>query len=139
MDDYAIYGLGLYKIVGTSIGQGFECEGAALIDVQGKDHELEPLATVAGVAGLGLSLLGALGVLAIAARIGRGRAAPFLGIVFGVILGVGIGILLQQFSVLYPTVGVAVGLMAIGAGVGLAFSLFGLPARSSDARNPTHY
>jgi hypothetical protein len=134
VDDYAIYGLGLYKIVGTSIGQGFECEGAALIDVQG-DHELDPLATVAGVAALGLSLLGALGVLATAARIGRGRAAPLLGILFGAILGVGITVLLQQFSVLYPTLGVTVGLVAIGAAVGLALSLFGLPARSSDARN----
>jgi hypothetical protein len=138
VDDYAKYGLGTYKIVVTSEGQGFSCEGTALVSVEG-DHELDPLKSVAGIVGLGLALVGALGVLAVAGRIGRGRAAPFLGLILGAILGLGIAVLLQQFSVVYPTVGVVVGLAAIGAAIGLAFSLFGLPTRSSDARNPTHH
>jgi hypothetical protein len=137
VDDYAKYGLGIYKIVVTSEGQGFTCVGTALVSVEG-DHELDALKSVAGIAGLGLALVGALGVLAVGARIGRGRAAPFLGLLMGAILGLGIAVLLQQFSVAYPTVGVVVGLAAIGAAIGLAFSLFGLPTRSSDARNPTH-
>jgi hypothetical protein len=134
VDDYAIYGLGLYKIVGVSTGQGFSCEGAALVSVEG-DNALDPLATVAGVAGLGIALLGMFGVLVVAARIGTGRAAPFLGLVFGIVLGFGITVLLQQFSIAYPTLGVTIGLMAVGAAVGLTLSLFGLPTRSSDARN----
>jgi len=134
VDDYAIYGLGLYKIVGTSTGAGFSCEGAALVTVEG-DNALDPLKTIAGVAGLGIALLGAFGILAVAGRVSRGRSAPFLGLLFGIVLGVGIAVLLQQFSVLYPTVGVTGALLALGAAVGLAFSLFGLPTRSSDARN----
>jgi hypothetical protein len=134
VDDYAIYGLGLYKIVGTSTGAGFSCEGAALVTVEG-DNALDPLATIAGITGLGLALLGFFAILAVAGRVARGRSAPFLGLVFGIILGVGITVLLQQFSVLYPTLGVTGALVALGAAVGLAFSLFGLPTRSSDARN----
>jgi hypothetical protein len=133
VDDYAIYGLGLYKIVATSEGQGFTCTGSGLVRVEG-DHELAPLATIAGIAGLGLGLTGVLGVLGVATRVGRGRSAPFLGLFLGVLLGAGVTVLLQQFAVAYPTVGVAGGLVAIGAAIGLTLSLFGLPARSSDAR-----
>jgi hypothetical protein len=134
VDDYGLYGMGTWKVVATSEGNGFECEATALIDVE-DDHELDPISTIAGLAGLGLALVGALGVLVVASRIGRERSAPFAGVFFGLLLGAGICVLLQQFSVLYPTVGVAGGLLAIGAAVGLAFSLFGLPLRSSDARN----
>lgn len=134
VDDYAIYGLGLYKIVATSEGQGFTCEGEGLISVEG-DHELDPLQTVAGVAGIALGLTGLLGVLAVAARIGKGRSAPFLGAFFGAVLGIGITVLLQQFAVAYPTVGLTGALVAAGVALGLAFSMFGLPSSSSDARN----
>jgi hypothetical protein len=133
VEDYGLYGMGLWKVVASADGRGFTCEAAVLIDVE-DDHELDPMATIAGLAGLGLALTGALGMLAVAARIGKSRAAPFSGLLLGALLGVGIGVLLQQFSVVYPTLGVAVGLIAAGAALGLAFSVFGLPARSSDAR-----
>lgn len=136
VDDYALYGIGLYKIVASSEGQGFTCTGTALVSVEG-DNELDPLKTVAGIAGFMLALFGLVGVLAVAARVGKARSAPFLGILAGAVLGVGAVVLLQQFSIVYPTVGVTGGLVAIGAALGLAFSLFGLPTRSSDARNVT--
>ena len=133
VEDYGVYGMGLWKVVTKSEGRGFACEATALIEVV-DDHELDPLATIAGLAGLGLSLTGLLGSLAIAGRIGRSRSAPFSGLVLGALLGVGVCVLLQQFSVLYPTLGVAGGLVAAGAAFGLGFSIFGLPGRESDAR-----
>jgi len=134
VDDYGLYGMGLWKVVASGEGAGFDCEATGLIDVE-DDHVLDPLSTIAGLAGLALALAGALGVLAISARVGKARSAPVAGVFLGVLLGAGVCVLLQQFSVVYPTVGVAGGLLAIGAAVGLAFSLFGLPLRSSDARN----
>lgn len=133
--DYAIYGIGLYKVVGTSYGQGFECSGEALIDVVGEEP-LDPLVTVAGLAGLTLSLIGTFGILAVALKAGRTGAVPiFASAFFGVLLGAGVGVLLQQFSVIYPTIGIAGALLAGGAALGLLFTLFGMPERS-DARAP---
>jgi len=134
VDDYGVYGMGLWKVVASTEGSRFTCEATALISVE-DDHPLDALATISGLGGLGLALIGLLGTLAVAARIGRSKAAPFSGLLLGAIFGAGVGVLLQQFSIVYPTVGVAGALMAAGAAVGLAFSVFGLPARSSDARN----
>jgi hypothetical protein len=134
VEDYAVYGIGLYKVVSSSVGQGFTCEAAALIDVQG-DETFDPLVTVAGLVGFGLALMGALGMLANASNVGRSRARPFLGLFFGLILGIGVVTLLQQFSVLYPTLGVTGGIVAAGAALGLALSVFGLPSRPSDAQS----
>jgi hypothetical protein len=133
VEDYGVYGMGIWKVVTTSEGRGFACEAAGLIAVE-DDHELDPLTTIAGLAGLGLALTGLLGSLAVAGRIGKSRAAPFSGALLGSLLGVGVCVLLQQFSVLYPTIGVAGGLIAAGAAFGIGFSLFGLPGRESDAR-----
>ena len=133
VQDYGVYGMGIWKVVTKSEGAGFTCEAAALIEVV-DDHELDPLATIAGLSGLGLSLLGLLGSLAVAGRIGRSRAAPFSGLLLGAILGVGVTVLLQQFAVVYPTLGVAGAVVALGAAFGLALSVLGLPSRDSDAR-----
>lgn len=131
--DYAIYGIGLYKVIGTSYGEGFECSGAALIDVVG-DEPLDPLVTVAGLAGLTLSLIGAFGILAVALKAGQTGAVPIIASgFFGLLLGAGVCVLLQQFSTVYPTIGVAGALLAGGAALGLVFTLFGMPERS-DAR-----
>lgn len=131
--DYAAYGVGLYKVVGTSYGQGFTCTGAALIDVQ-SDEPLDPLVTVAGLVGLTAALVGLFGVLAVTLRAGKTGAVSIIGSAFfGFVFGLGILALLQQFSVLYPTIGITGALLAGGAALGLVFSLFGLPARS-DAR-----
>jgi hypothetical protein len=134
VEDYSIYGMGLWKVVASAEGTGFTCEATALISVE-DDHPLDALATISGLGGLGLALIGLLGVLAVAARIGKSRAAPFSGLILGALLGVGIGVLLQQFSVVYPTIGVAGALATAGAALGLAFSIFGLPGGESDARS----
>jgi hypothetical protein len=133
VDDYASYGLGLYKVIGSSEGAGFTCEGAALIEVAG-DDELSPLATPVGLAGLALAILGAFGCLAIAVRVGQRRTSSIFGLVFGALFGLGIVVLLQQFSAVYPTVGVAGGLIAIGAAVGLALGVIGITGSQGDAR-----
>lgn len=131
--DYAIYGIGLYKVIASSYGQGVECSGEVLVDVVG-DEPLDPLVTVAGLGGLTLSLIGVFGVLAVALKAGRTGATPVIGSAFfGLLLGAGVGVLLQQFSVVYPTIGVTGALLAGGAALGLVFTLFGLPERS-DAR-----
>jgi hypothetical protein len=133
VDDYATYGLGLYKVVGSSVGQGFTCSGAALIEVVG-DHPLDPLSTFAGIGGLALALIGALGILAVAARVGRTAVSPIFGAFLGAVLGLGVAVLFQQFSVVYPTIGVTAALLAVGAVLGALLSLFGLPTREGDAR-----
>jgi hypothetical protein len=133
VDDYADYGLGLYKVVGSSAGAGFTCEAAALIEVAG-DNELDPLKTPAGLAGLALALFGALGALAIAARVGRSRTSPIFAGLLGAVFGLGLVILLQQFSAIYPTVAVTGGIILIGAALGLALGLFGFGTSRGDAR-----
>lgn len=133
VDDYASYGLGVYKVIGSSTGNGFTCEGAALIEVAG-DNPLEPLATPVGLIGLALALFGALGALAIALRVGRSRVSPIFGGLLGAVFGVGIVVLLQQFSAVYPTVAVTGGIILIGVALGLALGLFGLGPSQGDAR-----
>lgn len=123
--DYNQYGIGLYKVVGTSIGAGFTCEAAALINVEGE--ELDPLATVAGVGGLALAIIGLFGLLALALRVGHGRSAQvLLGIFLGALLGAGVGVLLQQFGVVYPTAPISIAIVAAGMGVGFLLSVVGL-------------
>lgn len=116
--DYSRYGVGLYKIVATSSGQGFSCTGAALVEVDGN-----PLSTIGGLVGLGLAVVGGLGVLLVAFR-GPG-GAPAWGLLFGLLLGAGVGTLLQQYAIVYPTL--LVGVIALGGGValGLLLGLFG--------------
>jgi hypothetical protein len=116
--DYSKYGVGLYKVVGKSSGQGFSCTGAALVEVDGN-----PLTTVAGLVGLGLAVVGGLGVLWVAFR-GPG-GAPAWGIVLGLLLGAGAGVLLQQFSIVYPTMIVALIALGGGAALGLVLGLVG--------------
>lgn len=133
VDDYASYGLGIYKVIGSSVGSGFTCEGEALVEVGG-DDPLAPLATPVGLAGLALALFGALGTLALAVRVGRSRVSPIFGGLLGAVFGVGVLVLLQQFSVVYPTLALTGALIAITAAAGLALGLFGITGSSGDAR-----
>jgi len=57
VDKYAKYGVGLYKVVGQSMGPAGTCSGSALVQVAGN-----PLTTVAGAAAAGITALGAVGV-----------------------------------------------------------------------------
>jgi hypothetical protein len=134
VDDYATYGLGIYKVVASSTSaSGLDCEGAALVEVAG-ENPLDPLSTPIGLAALALALFSALGALALAVRVGQTRASPVFGGLLGALFAIGIVVLLQQFSVLYPTLAVTGLLVAVGAGIGLALGLFGITGRQGDAR-----
>ena len=64
VDDYATWGVGLYKVIGVStLTDGSECEGAATVDVGGN-----PLTTVAGGAALAGVVVGTVGAAAVATR-----------------------------------------------------------------------
>jgi len=98
VDDYATYGIGLYKLVGTSTGQGFTCEATALVDVQGN-----PLESAAGAIGIAMVIVGGLGVLSFALRGGRPGLSTLLAMFLGVVLATGTGLLLEQYGLFYPT------------------------------------
>jgi hypothetical protein len=117
VDSYATYGVGLYKVSGTSSGAGLSCSGAALVRVKGN-----PIATVAGGVGLGVAILSALGLLLMGLK-GGGALSLVGGPLVGLVGGLAVGVLLQQFSVLYPTRTVAIVELVVGAAVGL-----GVPA-----------
>ncbi|MBA3380562.1 MAG: hypothetical protein H0T97_01665 [Actinobacteria bacterium] len=120
VDDYATYGIGLYKIVGTSTGQGFTCEAVALVDVQGN-----PLETAAGAIGIAMAIVGGLGVLSFALRGGRPGLATLLAMFLGVVLASGTGLLLQQYGLFYPTRIAAILVLAGGAVVGFLAGIVG--------------
>ena len=64
VDDYATWGVGLYKVIGVStLSNGETCEGAATVDVDGN-----PLTTVAGGVALGGAVVGTIGAAAVATR-----------------------------------------------------------------------
>jgi hypothetical protein len=126
VDDYATYGVGLYKVIGSSSGPGLSCSGAALVKVEGS-----ALTTVAGLVGLGLAIIGGVAVLLLMLR-GRGSGASLvLGTVFGALFGIGLCVLFQEFSLLYPTLVVAIVMVAGGAVLGLVLS--GLPRATARA------
>jgi hypothetical protein len=52
VDDYARYGVGLYKVTGVSSG-GVSCSGAALVKVDGS-----PFGSIAGIVGAALTVIG---------------------------------------------------------------------------------
>lgn len=119
--DYSFWGVGLYQVTGSSTGAGLSCSGTAIVRVEGS-----PLATPAGWAGIGLTAVGAIGLLgtALAALRGGGMVkASLLGLLSGLAAALGVTVLLQQFSVLFPTGQITVGLLAIGAVLGI-----GVPA-----------
>jgi len=117
--DYAKYGVGLYKVIGSSSG-GVSCSGSALVKVKGN-----PLTTVAGIVGLVAVLAGLGGIGAAVALTMRAGALGFgrtlFGAVFGLIAGLGLALLLQGYSAMYPTLGAALSTLGIGGlfGVGL--------------------
>ena len=115
---YAIHGVGLYKVIGTSVGAG-TCSGAVLVRVGGRS----PLATTAGVAAAALTALGGLGLVAGGVRSGRRRSGRLRvslpGIVTGALGGLGVIVLLQEYAVAYPTRG----LLLTGLAVGIALNL----------------
>ncbi len=68
VQDYATYGVGLYKVVGVAtLTDGSRCSGAATVDVDGN-----PLATVAGATAAGAVALGTVVALASGAAAAAG-------------------------------------------------------------------
>lgn len=119
--NYAKYGVGLYKVIGSSSG-GVSCSGSALVKVKGN-----PLSTVAGIVGLVAALAGLGGIGAAVAttmRAGKlGFGKTVLGALFGLIAGLGLAVLLQEYSVMYPTLGAAIATVGLSGlfGIGLVF------------------
>jgi hypothetical protein len=121
--DYAKYGVGLYKVVGSSSG-GVSCSGSALVKVEGN-----PLTTVAGIAGLVAAILGVAGIaLAFvtsmhAGAMGIGRS--LLGLLAGLIAGLGLAVLFQEFALVYPTLPAAIIEVGLGGLIGLGLTFLG--------------
>ena len=127
VDQYAKYGVGLYRVIGEGSGSGQTCAGSALINVAG--NPLETTAGMAGAAATGAGVLGVAGASAAAALRGpRSLRVSGLGLLTGLIAGVGGLILAQQYGIAYPSAPVALGSLGgglLGGGVILP-SLFGL-------------
>jgi len=116
--DYSFWGVGLYQVSGSSTGAGLSCSGTAIVRVEGS-----PLSTPAGWAGIGLAAVGVLGVLGVALAALRGAGmvtSTLLGLLAGLAGGLGVTVLLQQYSVLFPTGQITIGMLVLGAVVGVA-------------------
>lgn len=120
VDEYATYGIGLYKIVGVTTGRDFSCEAVALVDVQGN-----PLESAAGAIGIGMVIVGGLGVFSFALRGGRPGLATLLSMFLGVILAIGTGLLLQQYGLFYPTQIATILVLVGGAALGFLAGIVG--------------
>jgi hypothetical protein len=109
---YAKYGVGLYKVIGSSSG-GASCSGTALVKVKGN-----PLTTVAGIVGLIATLMG-LG----AGAIGVGRSIG--GLLAGLIAGLGLAVLMQEYGLVYPTPMAAIATVGFAGVFGLGLAVIG--------------
>ena len=115
--DYSFWGVGLYQVTGSSTGAGLSCSGVAIVKVEGS-----PLSTPAGWASIALAAVGLLGIAgtALGALHGGGMVkATLLGLLSGLVAALGVTVLLQQYAVLFPTGRIAVGMLALGAIVGI--------------------
>ncbi len=121
VNDYATWGVGLYQVTGSSTGPGLSCSGIALVQVEGN-----PLSTPAGWAGVAASILGIAGLVGVALSALHGAgllSRSLLGLLAGLVAAIGVTTLLQQYSVLYPTGTIALGMLALGAVVGIGLPL----------------
>jgi len=105
--------VGLIEVGGSVSGTGGSCAGTAWIRIGG-----DPVTSIPGLVGLGAGILGLVGVLS--AIPGR---HPIRGLLFGLVLGVGGGILAVVFGIV--PVGSLSPLVALGAGgvIGLVLGL----------------
>ena len=121
--NYAKWGVGLYKVVGSSSG-GVSCTGSALVKVKGN-----PLTTVAGIVGLIATALGLGGIAAAvittmkAGSIGIGKSIG--GLLAGLIAGLGLAVLMQEYSLMYPTPAAAIASVGFGGVFGLGLAVIG--------------
>lgn len=134
VDDYTRFGVGLYRVDGSSTGAA-PCSGWAYIRINGPF----PLTTVAGAVA-GIATVAGIAGVASATRPPKGgkpgRGHRWRGSLFGLLGGVGAAVLLQQFGVVPMTPAVMVGVPAGSALVGLALGwpqLFGSAAPAAAA------
>jgi hypothetical protein len=127
--DYTRYGVGIYRVEGSSSGAA-PCSGWAYIKITGPF----PLTTVAGGAAAIVTVVGIAGMASAVRPPKGGRAGQghrWRGSLFGAAAGVGVAVLLQQFGVVPMTPAVMVGVPVGTAMVGLALGwpqLFGSAA-----------
>jgi len=116
VDDYTPFGVGLYRVEGTSSGAA-PCSGWAYVRITGPF----PLATVAGAVAAVLAGVGIVGALTALRPTGRpGRGHRVRGPLFGAVGGTGIAVLLQQFAVVPMSALLMIAAPVVGALVGLA-------------------
>jgi hypothetical protein len=112
---------GLVYVSGSVTGDGGTCTGAAWVKLSGN-----PLGSIPGIAGL---LLGVLGLVGLAGSVLGSH--PFRGLGFGVMLGIGLGLLSVAFGfmplgqwtpfiglVAGPVIGAVLGALKIGGAAG---------------------
>jgi len=116
VDDYTPFGVGLYKVEGSSTGAA-PCSGTAYLRITGPF----PLVTVAGAVATLLAVGGIAGMVSALRPTGQpGRGHRVRGPIFGAVAGIGIAVLLQQFAVLPMSTALLLGAPAVGALAGLA-------------------
>jgi hypothetical protein len=111
--------VGVFEVSGSVKGEGGACEGSAWVKLDG-----DPLTSIPGLVGIGLTILGGIGVLASAFGSHFGR-----GLLTGILLGLGLAVLAIVFGFMPlgtitpwvalaagPIVGAVVGLLPIGGG-----------------------
>ncbi len=110
---------GVVEVGGSISGTGGSCSGSAWIRLGG-----DPLTSIPGMVGIGAGILGLVGVLS--AVPGR---HPFRGLLFGLVLGLGGGILAVVFGVV--PIGALSPLVALGGGGVIGLVLGFLPIGGS--------
>lgn len=113
-----------FVVSGSASGDGGGCSGSIEIILD----DVNPVLTALGGGGLLLALIGLLAVV-LGARSGGGIGSRILAAVFGGLGGAGLGVALEQFGVLDPRAVVGLGLVVVGALLGLL--LTGRFARSA--------
>ena len=111
--------VGVVEVGGSISGAGGSCSGSAWIRLAG-----DPLTSIPGIVGIGVGILGLVGVLG--SVVGR---HPFRGLLFGLILGLGGGILAIVFGVV--PLGTLSPLVALGGGGVIGLVLGFLPIGGS--------
>jgi hypothetical protein len=109
---YAILGA-RFTVAGSSVGEDGGCAGHVTIILD----DVNPLLTVFGGGGALLAVIGLVG-LVWAARSPSSCASQILAALFGLLGGGGLGLALEQFGILDPTVPIGLGLAIILAIIG---------------------
>lgn len=120
---------GLYHVTGKYSGAGGTCTGSGWFLLKG-----DPIGTVPWLLGVGLTILGALGLVAGA------RGHTLTSVAGGAVAAVGLDLLLVSHAVLPLAENTPLAVLIVGALVGLVIGLLGRRGRSTgapDAGPPT--